>query len=133
MAIGLIIWMRTLGGGAGLFGVSGPWYFVAGFIGCSSATPEGPYLATGIKIGVELNKLDAIEALQDMAGWLKTHGFRGFVGEFGVLLGSYLTLPVLAIIAGFGVILAAVYMLWAYERVFTGPVTNPKKAANALR
>ena len=53
-------------------------------------------------------------------------GLSGFVGEFGVLLGSYLTLPVLAIIAGFGVILAAVYMLWAYERVFTGPVTNPK-------
>jgi alkaline phosphatase D len=25
--------------------------FVAGFIGCSSTTPEGPYLATGIKIG----------------------------------------------------------------------------------
>ncbi|MGB5532304.1 MAG: NADH-quinone oxidoreductase subunit M, partial [Acidimicrobiia bacterium] len=53
-------------------------------------------------------------------------GLSGFIGEFGVLLGSYLTLPVLAIIAGAGVILAAVYMLWAYERVFTGPVTNPK-------
>jgi len=33
MAIGLVIWMRTLGGGAGLFGVDGPWFFVAGFIG----------------------------------------------------------------------------------------------------
>ncbi len=33
MAIGLVIWMRTLGGGAGLFGVNGPWFFVAGFIG----------------------------------------------------------------------------------------------------
>jgi NADH-quinone oxidoreductase subunit M len=53
-------------------------------------------------------------------------GLSGFVGEFAVLLGSYLTLPVLAIIAGSGVILAAVYMLWAYERIFTGPVTNPK-------
>ncbi len=49
----------------------------------------------------------------------------GFVGEFNVLLGGYLTLPVLAIIAGLGVILAAVYLLWAYERMFTGPVTNP--------
>jgi NADH-quinone oxidoreductase subunit M len=52
-------------------------------------------------------------------------GLSGFVGEFTILIGSYLTLPVLAIIAGFGVILAAVYLLWAYERVFTGPV-NPK-------
>jgi len=53
-------------------------------------------------------------------------GLSGFVGEFTVLVGSYLTLPGLAIIAGFGVILAAIYLLWAYERMFTGPVTNPK-------
>ena len=58
-------------------------------------------------------------------------GLSGFVGEFGVLLGSYLTLPALTIIAGSGVILAAVYMLWAYERVFTGPITNPKNEALA--
>jgi len=55
-------------------------------------------------------------------------GLNGFVGEFLVLLGSYATLPVLAIIAAFGVILAAIYMLWAYERVFTGV---PEKAENA--
>jgi len=48
----------------------------------------------------------------------------GFVGELAVLVGSYLTVPVLAIIAASGVILAAVYMLWGYERVFTGPITN---------
>jgi NADH-quinone oxidoreductase subunit M len=53
-------------------------------------------------------------------------GLSGFVGEFTILIGSYLTLPVLTIIAGSGVILAAIYLLWAYERVFTGPVTNPK-------
>ena len=54
-------------------------------------------------------------------------GLSGFVGEFTILVGSYLTFPVLAIIAGGGVILAAVYLLWAYERMFTGP-TNPKLA-----
>jgi len=53
-------------------------------------------------------------------------GLSGFIGEFTILVGSYLTLPVLSIIAGSGVILAAVYLLWAYERAFTGPVTNPK-------
>jgi NADH-quinone oxidoreductase subunit M len=53
-------------------------------------------------------------------------GLSGFVGEFTILIGSYLTLPVLTVIAAFGVILAAIYLLWAYERVFTGPVTNPK-------
>ncbi|MEN8235100.1 MAG: NADH-quinone oxidoreductase subunit M [Actinomycetota bacterium] len=53
-------------------------------------------------------------------------GLSGFIGEFGVLIGAYPTLPVLAIIGASGVILAAVYLLWAYERMFTGPVTNPK-------
>ena len=47
-------------------------------------------------------------------------GLNGFVGEFLILVGSYATLPVLAIIAASGVILAAIYLLWAYERVFTG-------------
>lgn len=53
-------------------------------------------------------------------------GLSGFIGEFTILIGSYLTLPVLTIIASSGVILAAIYLLWAYERVFTGPVTNSK-------
>lgn len=57
-------------------------------------------------------------------------GLSGFIGEFTVLVGAYLTLPVLAVIAGGGVILAAIYLLWAYERVFTGP-TNPKLAGLA--
>ncbi len=51
-------------------------------------------------------------------------GLNGFIGEFKVLLGSYLSLPVHAVVAAFGVVLAAVYLLWAYERVFTGPVTK---------
>lgn len=53
-------------------------------------------------------------------------GLSGFIGEIAILVGSYLSFPVLAIVAGSGVILAAIYLLWAYERVFTGPVTNPK-------
>ncbi len=51
-------------------------------------------------------------------------GLNGFVGEFLVLLGSYATLPAYAILAATGVIFAAIYLLWAYERVFTGPVTK---------
>ncbi|MEX1037659.1 MAG: NADH-quinone oxidoreductase subunit M [Acidimicrobiia bacterium] len=56
-------------------------------------------------------------------------GLNGFVGEFLVLVGSYATLPVLAIIASFGVVLAAIYLLWAYERVFTG---EPDKEENKV-
>jgi NADH-quinone oxidoreductase subunit M len=51
-------------------------------------------------------------------------GLNGFIGEFMILLGSYLRFPVAAVLAASGVILAAVYLLWAYERVFTGPITH---------
>jgi NADH-quinone oxidoreductase subunit M len=53
-------------------------------------------------------------------------GLNGFIGEFKVLIGSYLTLPGHAIIAAFGVVLAAIYLLWAYERMFTGSIDVPE-------
>jgi NADH-quinone oxidoreductase subunit M len=56
-------------------------------------------------------------------------GLNGFVGEFLVLLGSYLSLPVFAVLAALGVVLAAVYLLWAYQRVFTGVVTKEENRA----
>jgi NADH-quinone oxidoreductase subunit M len=56
-------------------------------------------------------------------------GLNGFVGEFLVLMGSYASLPIHTMIAASGVVLAAVYMLWAYERVFTGV---PDKEENRL-
>ncbi|MBI2169734.1 MAG: NADH-quinone oxidoreductase subunit M [Actinobacteria bacterium] len=47
-------------------------------------------------------------------------GLSGFVGEFLVLLGAFLTQRPYAVISAVGVILAAVYLLWAYQRAFTG-------------
>jgi NADH-quinone oxidoreductase subunit M len=53
-------------------------------------------------------------------------GTNGFVGEFLILLGSYESgLRWYAIIAASGVILSAVYMLWMFQRVMFGEVTNP--------
>ena len=49
-------------------------------------------------------------------------GLNGFVGEFLVLVGSFLTRRWWAVVAAAGVILAALYMLWAYQRVFHGHV-----------
>jgi NADH-quinone oxidoreductase subunit M len=51
-------------------------------------------------------------------------GLNGFIGEFEILLGSYLRFPAAAVLGASGVILAAVYLLWAYERVFTGPLVH---------
>ena len=47
-------------------------------------------------------------------------GLNGFAGEYLILIGSFLTARWWAIMAGAGVILAAVYLLWAYQRVFHG-------------
>ena len=51
---------------------------------------------------------------------------NGFVGEFLILLGTFLVNPIAAVIATSGVILAAVYMLWMFRRVMFGPVENPE-------
>ena len=47
-------------------------------------------------------------------------GLNGFVGEFLILLGAFVASPWIGAIAASGVILAAVYLLWAYQRVFHG-------------
>jgi NADH-quinone oxidoreductase subunit M len=53
-------------------------------------------------------------------------GLNGFVGEFLILLGSFQTNKVYATIAATGVIFAACYMLWMFQRVIFGKVTNDK-------
>jgi len=55
-------------------------------------------------------------------------GLNGFVGEFLILLGAFRTDPKLAAFAATGVILSATYMLWMFQRVNYGPVTNEKNA-----
>ena len=47
-------------------------------------------------------------------------GLNGFVGEFLVLIGSFGPLRWWVVVATTGVVLAAVYLLWAYQRVFHG-------------
>jgi NADH-quinone oxidoreductase subunit M len=60
-------------------------------------------------------------------------GLNGFIGEFLVLMGSFPALPSLTVIAALGVVLAAIYLLWAYERVFTGvPDKDENKALSDL-
>jgi NADH-quinone oxidoreductase subunit M len=49
---------------------------------------------------------------------------NGFVGEFLILLGSFKANPLWATLAATGVIFAAGYMLWMYQRVMYGPVVK---------
>jgi NADH-quinone oxidoreductase subunit M len=48
-------------------------------------------------------------------------GLNGFVGEFLILAGTFLTHRWWAVVATAGVVLAAVYLLWAYQQIFHGP------------
>ena len=54
-------------------------------------------------------------------------GLNGFVGEYLVLIGSFSTARWWVVVAAIGVILAAVYLLWAYQRVFQGPVNDDNR------
>jgi NADH-quinone oxidoreductase subunit M len=64
-------------------------------------------------------------------------GLNGFVGEFTILLGAWgagqaggpLGSVLFAGLAALGVILAAVYMLFMFQKLFLGPVTNAKNEA----
>ena len=47
-------------------------------------------------------------------------GLNGFAGEFLILIGSFDTARWWTIVSTVGVILAALYLLWAYQRVFHG-------------
>jgi NADH-quinone oxidoreductase subunit M len=51
-------------------------------------------------------------------------GLNGFVGEFLVLVGAFRATPWLAALATTGIIFAAVYLLWMYQRVIFGEITH---------
>jgi NADH-quinone oxidoreductase subunit M len=53
---------------------------------------------------------------------LSLPGTNSFVSEFLVLLGAFPSRPAFTAIATAGMILAALYVLWLYQRVFHGPV-----------
>ena len=51
-------------------------------------------------------------------------GMNGFIGEFLIMLGAFKWDSRFVVVAALGVILSAVYMLWMFQRVFYGKVTN---------
>ncbi len=61
---------------------------------------------------------------------LSLPGLSGFIPEFMVLMGTYSVNGPLAIVAVIGVVLAAIYILLPYQRVFTGP--KPETQAQDL-
>ena len=60
-------------------------------------------------------------------------GLNGFIGEYLILIGSFTTARWWTVVATAGVILAALYLLWAYQRVFHGTPDEDNKSFPELR
>ncbi|WP_304528948.1 proton-conducting transporter membrane subunit, partial [Mycobacterium sp. shizuoka-1] len=55
---------------------------------------------------------------------LSLPGLAPFISEFLVLIGTFTRYPAFAVIASAALVLSAVYILWLYQRMMTGPVTE---------
>ncbi len=49
---------------------------------------------------------------------------NGFIGEATILMGTFQTWPWVAVLATSGIILGAAYMLWMFQRVMFGPISE---------
>ena len=54
---------------------------------------------------------------------LSLPGLAPFISEFLVLIGAFTAYPALAVFAASALVLSAIYILWMYQRMMTGPVT----------
>jgi NADH-quinone oxidoreductase subunit M len=71
--------------------------------------------------------------LVSLLAMLSLPGLSPFVSEFLVLVGTFARYKVAASFATGGIILAAIYALWLYQRVATGPVAEPVAKMPDLR
>ncbi len=55
---------------------------------------------------------------------LSLPGLAPFISEFLVLIGTFTRYPAFAVVASAALVLSAVYVLWLYQRMMTGPVTD---------
>jgi len=55
---------------------------------------------------------------------LSLPGLAPFISEFLVLIGTFTRYPVFAVVASTALVLSAIYILWMYQRMMGGPVTE---------
>ncbi|MER6825382.1 NADH-quinone oxidoreductase subunit M [Streptosporangium sp. NPDC000563] len=131
IALGVFAMTAHAGAGATLYMVNhgfstGALFLIAGFLiyrrGSSQIADYG-----GVQKVAPL--LAGTFLIAGLSG-LSLPGLSTFVSEFMVLVGTYERYPIPAIIATSGVVLAAVYILWMYQRMMTG-APNPAYAVAA--
>jgi NADH-quinone oxidoreductase subunit M len=103
---------------------TGALFLVVGFLYERTHTRQFSAFGGMWKIMPVLGGLALIIVLSSMG----LPGLNGFVGEFTILLGSFNSptygTPWFAGISTLGVILAAIYLLFMFEKIFLGPVTH---------
>ncbi|MCL2802700.1 MAG: NADH-quinone oxidoreductase subunit M [Micrococcales bacterium] len=99
---------------------TGALFFLAGFLisrrGTQDLTQMGPGLQRTVPMLAGTFMVVGLSAVA-------LPGLSTFVSEFQVLVGSFANSSTRApaVIAALGVVLAALYILWAYQKIFTGP------------
>jgi NADH-quinone oxidoreductase subunit M len=63
---------------------------------------------------------------------LSLPGLAPFISEFLVLIGTFTRYPVFAVFAATALVLSAVYILWMYQRMMTGPVKDGNERVRDL-
>ena len=64
---------------------------------------------------------------------LSLPGLAPFISEFLVLIGTFTRYPILATLAALALVLSAIYVLWMYQRMMTGPVADGNESVTDLR
>lgn len=64
---------------------------------------------------------------------LSLPGLAPFISEFLVLIGTFTRYPAYAVCAASALVLSAVYILWLYQRMMTGPVTEGNEQVSDLK
>ena len=95
-------------------------FLVVGFLSNRRGTAEIAAFGGAQKVAPVLAGVFLVSGLATLG----LPGTATFVGEFTIMTGTWPTQPVAVAVAVLGTVLAAVYVLWAYQRVFTGEVTE---------
>jgi NADH-quinone oxidoreductase subunit M len=123
IALGIFAFTTQGGSGATLYMVNhgfstGALFLVVGFL----STRRGSRLVSDFggvsSVAPWLGAMTLVAGLSALA----LPGLSTFVSEFLVLLGTFTTHRWFAVVATFGIILAAVYVLWMVQRAIHGPV-----------
>lgn len=123
IVLGIFAFTSTSIGGSSFYMVNhafstGGLFLLAGFLVARTGSPQIADHGGLQKVVPVLAGLFLVVGLSA----LSLPGLATFVSEFLVLVGTFAAHPAAAIVASLGVVLAAIYVLWTYQRIFNGPV-----------